>query len=133
MNVTKDVIIDLWPLYADGSASADSRALVEEYLRDHPDWSKKLQHSPPRSTWPSPAAITPDEEVQMLNRIKKRVQFVRTLMLLAMLFTAQAFGRIISDTSWDRSPRVFIIMAAIACGFWAWWCIASWRIRRLGP
>jgi hypothetical protein len=133
MNITKDVIADLWPLYADGSASADSRALVEECLREHPDWSRKLRDDTAPATWSSPAAVVPDQEVQMLNRIKKRVQFVRMLHLLALLFTAQAFGRIIADTSWDRSPRVFIIMASIAMGFWAWWCIASWRTRRMGP
>ena len=133
MNVTKDVITDLWPLYADGSATADSRALVEEYLREHPEWSKKLGDVAPSSTWLSSAGVAPDQEVQMLNRIKKRMQFVRILLLLAMIFTAQAFGRIVADTSWDRSPRSFIIMSAIAIGFWAWWCFASWRIRRLGP
>ncbi len=133
MNITKDVIGDLWPLYADGTASADSRALVEEYLRDHPEWSSKLRDATNAATWPSARAIAPDREVQMLNRIKKRVQVVRILFLLALMFTAQAFGRIVADTSWDRSPRVFIVMSTIAFVFWALWCFANWRVRRLGP
>lgn len=36
MTVTKDVIRDLMPLYAAGEASADTRRLVEEFLRAHP-------------------------------------------------------------------------------------------------
>lgn len=35
--VTKDVIRDLLPLYAAGEASADTRALVEEFLAKDPD------------------------------------------------------------------------------------------------
>ena len=37
MNVTKEVITDLFPLYAANECSKDSRALVELYLRDNPD------------------------------------------------------------------------------------------------
>jgi hypothetical protein len=37
MTVTKDVIRDLMPLYLAGEASEDSRRLVEEYLRQHPN------------------------------------------------------------------------------------------------
>ena len=32
MNVTREVINDLWPIYAAGEASADTRALIEEFL-----------------------------------------------------------------------------------------------------
>jgi hypothetical protein len=39
-------------------------------------------------------------------------------LFLAILFTCFAFGRIVSDTSWDVSPRNFVIMAAIAAAFW---------------
>lgn len=39
MTVTKDVVRDLMPLYLAGEASADTRRLVEEYLRSHPEES----------------------------------------------------------------------------------------------
>ena len=36
MNVTREVITDLWPIYAAGEASADSVVLLEEFLaKDH--------------------------------------------------------------------------------------------------
>jgi hypothetical protein len=35
-----------------------------------------------------------------------------------MLFSGFAFGRIISDTSWDVSPVNFIVIATIAVAFW---------------
>lgn len=37
MMVTKDVVRDLMPLYLAGEVSADTRRLVEEFLRAHPD------------------------------------------------------------------------------------------------
>ena len=36
MNISPDVISDLLPLYLAGEASAGTRALLEEYLREHP-------------------------------------------------------------------------------------------------
>ncbi len=39
MTVTKDVIRDLMPLYLAGECSSDTRRLVEEFLRAHPEES----------------------------------------------------------------------------------------------
>ena len=46
-----------------------------------------------------------------------------------MLFSALAFGRIVSDTSWDVSPRNFIVTAAIATCFWIAFFVTLWRMR----
>jgi len=48
----------------------------------------------------------------------------------AILFSALAFGRIVSDTSWDVSPRNFIIHVVIAAIFWIAYCVSLWRLRR---
>jgi len=76
MNVTHDVVSDLWPLYASGEASADTRALVDTFLAGDP-----------------------------------------------------AFGRIVSDTSFDVSPKAFIATAAIAVAFWIAFFVGLWRVR----
>ena len=36
MKITKDVIADLMPLYPAGEVSADTRALVEDFLKANP-------------------------------------------------------------------------------------------------
>jgi len=46
-----------------------------------------------------------------------------------VLFSALAFGRIVSDTSWDVSPRNFIITAGIAACFWVAFFVTLWRMR----
>jgi len=43
MKVTRDVITDLWAVYESGEASADTRALVEEFLREDPEHARKLR------------------------------------------------------------------------------------------
>ncbi len=134
MNITKDIITDLWPLYADGTASADTRAMVEEFLRQNSEWAATLQKAAKDAGTPLPApAVKPDEETRSLNRIKLRFRVMRWMLLLAMVCTCQAFGRIISDTSWDVSPRAFIATAALAGVFWIGFFIAMLRCRKLGP
>ena len=49
---------------------------------------------------------------------------------LAEDITQETFGRIISDTSWDVSPRNFIITAAIAMAFWIAFAARTVWIRR---
>jgi len=40
MTVTRDVILDLLPLYFAGEVSADTKALVDEFLRTDPDFAR---------------------------------------------------------------------------------------------
>ena len=133
MKITRDVINDLWPLYLDGAASADSRALVEEFLREDPTWKQTLQEST-RDLGPLPApALQPDREIEMLNRLKKRALTKRIMFAAALIASAQAFARIISDTSWDVSPKVFLWWVGIASAMWITWAVLSVRLRRMGP
>jgi hypothetical protein len=133
MKITRDVINDLWPLYLDGAASADSRALVEEFLREDPTWKQTLQEST-RDLGRLPAlALQPDREIEMLNRLKKRASTKRIMFSAALIASAQAFARIISDTSWDVSPKVFLWWVGIASAMWITWAVLSVRLRRMGP
>jgi hypothetical protein len=119
MNVTREVISDLWPVYASGEASADTRALVEAFLHEDPEFAELLRgrgeedllrHDVPR--------LPPDREAQALLRTKRVLHGWDWLLFLAILFSGFAFGRIVSDTSWDVSPVNFIVTATIAGAFW---------------
>src|SRR5476649_1942880 len=43
MTVTRDVVLDLLPLYFAGEVSADTRALLDEFLRTDPDFARMSQ------------------------------------------------------------------------------------------
>src|SRR5215831_16890442 len=40
MNVTREVVTDLLPVYFSGEASRDTKVLVEDYFRQHPDFER---------------------------------------------------------------------------------------------
>ena len=101
--VAPEVIVDLWPAYCAGTASPQTRELVEGCLARDPDLAQRLRaeselsvEPPPRRSWPAH----------------------RWLLFLAVLFSCFAFGRIVSDTSWDASPAAFIVAAVLAAGLW---------------
>jgi hypothetical protein len=128
-NVTRDIISDLYVLYSSGDATADSRRLVEEFLSHDPELAASLKES--GGTIPIlPAPLPPGHELKTLNRIKRQLSGPIWLLWLAMITSGGAFGRIISDTSFDVSPRKFIITAAIAMCFWIAFFVKLIRGRR---
>jgi hypothetical protein len=119
MNVTREVINDLWPVYAAGEASTDTRALVEAFLQQDPEFARLLQGRGEDSLLRQESLrLSPDREVQALRRTKRLLHGWDWLLFMAMIFSGFAFGRIVADTSWDVSPMNFIVMASIAGAFW---------------
>jgi hypothetical protein len=134
MNISRDVITDLWPLYAAGEASPDTQALIEEFLRQDPEFAHMLQQSGEADPFKSsnPPALAPDREAQSLNRAKRIMHGQDWLFFMAMLWSGFAFGRIISDTSFDVSPRNFIVTASIAAVFWIAYLVRIvWTRRKI--
>lgn len=127
MSITRPVILDLWPVYVSGEASAETRALVDEYLRADPEFARQLREDPLGRIAPPP--LPPDVETNAFARARRRLRGFPWLLQLAILFSASAFGRIVSDTSWDVSPRNFIITAGIAACFWIAFFVTLWRMR----
>ena len=127
MSITRPVIVDLWPAYVSGEASAETRALVEDYLRTDPEFARQLRENPLDGIAAPP--LPPDVEANAFARVRRRLRGFPWLLQLAILFSASAFGRIVSDTSWDVSPRNFIITAAIAACFWIAFFVTLWRMR----
>ena len=119
MNVTREVINDLWPVYAAGEASTDTRALVEAFLQQDPEFARLLQgRGEEAQLRQDPPGLSPDCEAQALRRTKRLLHGWDWLLFMAMIFSGFAFGRIVSDTSWDVSPVNFIVVASIAGAFW---------------
>jgi hypothetical protein len=119
VNITRGVINDLWPVYAAGEAHAETRALVEEFLRQDPEFAAILQgRSEEGLLRQEVPRLSLDQEARAFRKTKKRLHGWDWLLFMAMIFSGFAFGRIISDTSWDVSPVNFIVTAAIAGAFW---------------
>jgi len=119
MRITRDIVTDLWPLYQSGEASLDTRALVDEYLLQDQEFARALREDSTADLLRPPALVPEkDNEMKSLSRAKRALVLRDWPLFFAILFSCLAFGRIVSDTSWDVSPKAFIVTAAIAGVFW---------------
>lgn len=126
MKITRSVIVDLWEVYASGEASADTRALVEEFLRGDSELAQQLRHEP---ALPVAAPLSPDHQTRALASTRRRLRGLPGLLFVAMMLSMMAFGRIVADTSWDVSPRSFIVVASMAGVCWIAYFVSLWRMR----
>jgi anti-sigma factor RsiW len=130
-SVTREIIIDLWPVYASGEASEDTRALVDAFLAGDPELARSLKEGGdnPLASCAVPS-LPPDHQLKTLDRLRRRLRGPIWLLQFAIMFSCFAFGRIVSDTSWDVSPRNFIVTSLIAAAFWVAFLLVLFRGRR---
>jgi predicted anti-sigma-YlaC factor YlaD len=89
MNVTREVILDLLPVYLSGEASPATRALVEEYLKQDTELAQRI-----RVQWADnlakavPSALPPDLELRSLRRTRSLLIWQRWLFGLGIAFSA---------------------------------------------
>ncbi len=128
--VTRDVIADLWPLYAAGEASPDTRVMVEEFLSRDPEFARTLADADKQGVPVNqPPKLAPDHELKTLQRVRKRLTAPMRLLQLALIFSGLSMGALISDTSFDVSPRRFIATAAVAVLFWIGFLVRLYKMR----
>ena len=84
MEITRDVILDLLPLYQAGEASADTCALVEEYLQSDPELAKMARQASTADLSEVPSPLTQEDEMEALKKANQTV-LTRTLVLAAIL------------------------------------------------
>ncbi|RJR30009.1 MAG: hypothetical protein C4574_02775 [Candidatus Latescibacterota bacterium] len=91
MDVTRNVILDLLPLYASGEASADTRALVEKHLATDPEAADiaselaKLQ-----SVSDVPAPLNREDAMEAYREAKKYMlqRTIALAIIIAVTFIA---------------------------------------------
>ena len=87
MNVSREVILDLLPLYVAGEASRDSAALVEEYLLRDPELAARAQALRNESGIPAGAPV-PDLELATIRRARRVIGALRWLLALGTSLSA---------------------------------------------
>ena len=143
MNVTREVIIDLLPLYLAGEASPDTRALVEEYLEQDPELATRVRER--RADGFAGATLTelpPELELKSLRRTRRLLGWQRWLFGFAIGFTAVSLtsrlsiegGRLKGFHFLIRDfPLQFGICAALAAACWIAYFITRRRLRTSAP
>ena len=125
MKLEREVIVDLLPAYFSGEASAATRALVEEYFREHPDFEASARRAGGPLEGLKVPALTADKEKEKLalERARMVVETRSSYLWLAILFTLMQFLFRIQDHKivwviWAKSAITGTVFAATAVLFW---------------
>jgi hypothetical protein len=122
MNVTKNVINDLMPLYIEKECSADSRTLVEEYFKHHPEDAAELKQ-PLQTPLPESGRSLPNsEEMLALKKARRLVRLQSWILGLAIFFSLSPFSILHSRgrTYWllIEAPLIALCYGALGVGCW---------------
>ena len=123
MNITRDVIHDLLPVYVAGEASADTVALVEEFLRKEPDLVRTVEALRADPLPELRIDLQPTQEKETLTMTKKLLRWRGLLLGLATFLTMLPLSfRFDNDRiTWkflaDMPPQAtaMVCLAALAC------------------
>jgi hypothetical protein len=138
VKVTKQVILDLLPLYLAGEATPDTRALVEEYFRLHPEEAKELKELASRgeallATPPPPPP--PSLETETLARTRRYNAWRSQLLVFAIVYSLVPVYLVFRNGAFDWEPvldhpkhAVMFLIAGLGCALARW--ILGWRLRR---
>jgi anti-sigma factor RsiW len=143
MNVTRDVVADLLPAYLAGEASADTRALVEEFAGQDAAFARALEAQRREMAAGSSAlhgrmaGLPPDHELRTLARTRSTAERLRWLLAVAVMFTAFPLsftfeGRHITFLLLRDSPILAMASWVAAAGFWIGFFSAQRKLRASG-
>jgi len=97
MSVTREVILDLIPVYLAGEASPATRALIDEYLRQDPELAERIRTlSADSLTTIARVPLSSDIELRSLRRARALIGWQKWLFGLGITFTALLFSNEIS-------------------------------------
>jgi anti-sigma factor RsiW len=138
MNITPDVITDLLPLYLAGEASPGTRALLEEYLREHPAFAKEVREHAERGTAlltaVSPQPVLADSEKATLERVRRFNRYRSYVLAVSLAFTLLPFSFAFTSSgiNWIMlrdNPRQAVFLLIGAVGSWLAYSVMGQRLR----
>ena len=97
MKIEREIIVDLLPAYFSGEASAATRALVEDFFRENPDFEKSARSAagPLESLKAAPsrlgAGLDPEKEKLALERARLVTETRTSFFWLAVISTLMLF------------------------------------------
>ena len=138
MNVTRDIVKDLLPLYAAGEASADTARLVESFLRQDPELAglaEELRAGIDRS---GPAPPLPaGAERAALDRTRSLLSRRTWLLASALFFTGLPLSFVFDGGGLSfllirDAPFLGSASLAAAAALWAGYAVTARRLRVSG-
>ena len=138
MKVTQNVIHDLLPAYLAGEASADTIALVEEFLRLDSDLARTVQALRANPLPELPIALQPTKEKETLNMTKQLLWWRGILMGFAIFLTMLPLSFRFDDVgiTWtflrEGPPLATALVCLGALSCWAGFLYVRRRLQGTG-
>ena len=132
MKITQDVIKDLLTVYLAGEATADTRALIEDWLRTDPELARQVNQAR-NADLPTVPPLPPTIEKRALDRTRRRLRrraiLLGTAIFVSMLplsvtFNSEGFRGLLIE---DWLGRVIVI--AVAGALWVVYWLTSRQMR----
>jgi len=137
MKVTREVILDLLPLYLSGEASKDTTKLVEKFIESDPEFAKQVKGGS-NNVFPNNVSSPHKKEIEMksLLKTKKMIKLRSFLLGFSIFFSLVPFSFLATEekTYWllieaPKSAMVYVVFAVI---FWTAYFITRKRIQVTG-
>lgn len=135
MKITRDVVMDLLPIYLADEASEDSRLLVEEYLAEDPTLAKLVERSK-KKQWEGEIPVPLNKEHEMKSFEKtKNLMFQQKLFLAMAIATTLLFAAFRFDSEgvewlWIHSPEIGWAVFLAMTIFWTAFLNVSHLLNR---
>ena len=117
MKITRDVITDLLPVYLSGEASADTKALIESFLHDDPEFAKLIGDND--AFLPDGQInLSKDTEMDTLNKTKKLLRDRSTYLAFTIFFLLLPASFRVGEAGfqWLWADMPLSIVFFLACG-----------------
>lgn len=91
MEITRDVILDLLPMYIAGEVSDDTRVLIEKFLKTDPQLANLVQRSAALDLAQDiPMPLTQDDKLKAYRKARKLIllQSVALAIIIVLILTA---------------------------------------------
>ncbi|MDR1991002.1 MAG: hypothetical protein LBQ09_12335 [Acidobacteriaceae bacterium] len=137
MKITREVINDLWPLYAANESSLDTRELVDEFLAADPELAATLRRSTVVLPASSASTTPPDEARHLLVRTQQRLRRRSIAFGLAIFFTTVPMSFVFEHQSfhwlmWGKHSDVAFVYLAAAAACWIWYGLTRRQMSASG-
>jgi anti-sigma factor RsiW len=88
MEITRNVILDLLPMYLANEVNPETRGLIEKYLETDPELAYQARKQKESLEFPADIPVPLTEEDQIKAYKKSRLQLAITIVFLAFLLVA---------------------------------------------
>ena len=122
MNVTREVITDLLPVYFAKECSQDTKLLVEEFFKANPEFEHQAKDL--RTPFPSaiPHGLEKEDEMKSLAKARRLLRVRSSIMAFAILCSIAPFSFLYTEGKFywmlSESPGSAMVYGILAIVFW---------------